>query len=167
MDDVRKEIEEADSDREGKQEEAGLLKALTVPGKLATVDPRAVLEPYINGTPIPALANQLGVAPSSVSRLIRKTLSPQEWREAKELHYETQLDEGLMELRAAGGDCNVARAAEAVLRRIEWRASTECRDRWGQQPQTQVNVGGQGATVQLVTFSAQSESSTPNSSPNQ
>jgi hypothetical protein len=102
-----------------------------------------ILAQYISGKPVKHLALELGITQQSLSERLRKAFGPN-WQELKEHHWETRLDDGLDRLELAESDPVLARTREAILRRIEWRASVECRERYGQQqivaPAVQVAV---------------------------
>ncbi len=123
--------------------------------KLGNINLQALLEKYIEGKSIPELAKELGANKSSLSRALRTELSPEQWAEAKELHYEHLLDDGLEAIRSAENDCNLARARESYLRRLEWRASVELPLRFGQRPNNVVQVSGNDLQINLVSFSPQ------------
>jgi len=110
--------------------------------KLKHIDLDQLIERYSNGETLPALATELGCAKSALSYALRKH-NPEAWADTKEAHYECLLDDGLESVRAAEQDLNLARAREAWLRRVEWRAATE-HPRWQQKPGTAVQINGSG-----------------------
>ena len=107
---------------------------------LQNVDPAEVLRQWASGQTLKQIAKQHGVGPAAITQWLDRNVSKEDRELARELHYQTKLDDGLEELEVAGHDVNLARAREPYLRRLEWRAQTECK-RW-QQKQTTIHEVG-------------------------
>ena len=103
-------------------------------------NPVDILRRWAAGETLKQIAQSFQVSPAAITQWIDRNV-PQEQREqARELHYQTRLDDGLEGLEAAGDDVNLARAREPYLRRLEWRAQTECK-RWQPKQQVSVDIG--------------------------
>jgi transcriptional regulator with XRE-family HTH domain len=121
---------------------------------LTSVNPISVLERWSNGDQLKDIAADYGVTLSAVSRWLRRNANTEDIELARELHFETKLDTGLEKIELAEDDVNLARAREAYLRRLEWRAATECK-RWQQKPNTAVQINGSGEMqVQIVSYAS-------------
>ena len=107
---------------------------------LHRLDPADVLRQWAGGTTLKQIAQQNGVSPAAITQWLDRNVTKEDREQARELHYQTKLDEGLEAIEAAADDVNLARAREPYLRRLEWRAQTECK-RW-QQKQTHVHEVG-------------------------
>lgn len=111
------------------------------------------------------IAAELGISPGLLTRHL-KNIDQEAVAIARETGIELRLDQGLDRLertvaeldRFTYEDCdrdavNLARtrisAAEATLKRLEWRASVELPQRWGQRP-NQVQVNAQGPVQVIV-----------------
>lgn len=116
---------------------------LSAPVKVPEEALEGLLERYISGEPIAHIAAGLGVRKQSLHERLVKRFGPLP-QQLKEQHWETRLDEGLDELKRFLDAPDLARTREAWLKRLEWRASVECPDRWGQRenraPTAQVAV---------------------------
>lgn len=126
-------------------------------GKIDTI-----LSRIANGEYQSSIAKDYGVSQSAISQAIRDNPLA---AIAKEVGIEARLDERTRLMENAARDIDdgerapdaqliLARvkAHETILRRLEWRASVEMPNRWGQRPQTQVNVGGNQVSVAIVSY---------------
>lgn len=120
------------------------------PLRTASLD--EVLQKWASGQTLKEIGEEIGVNRSAISEWVVRHAdkSTREW--ARELHYETRLDQGLEELETAADNPDLARTREAVLKRIEWRASREVQARWGDKPNTAIQVNAGEGGVQLVVY---------------
>jgi len=107
---------------------------------LAVTDPTVILQRWAAGETLKSISLELGVEPPAISQWLDRHVDRDTREAARELHYETRLDRGLEEIAEAEADVNLARAREAFLRRLEWRAETECSHRWGKRQQVDMRV---------------------------
>ena len=82
-----------------------------------------------------AISTSMGLERSAISQRYR---NDPDYKLAREIGMDTQLEDMLNELKAAGDNINLARVREILLRRLEWRAEREFPHRWG--PKTHVTV---------------------------
>ena len=121
---------------------------------LRTANPEEIVKQWASGKTLKEIGDEYGVHRASVSEWIGRNIDKATREAARELHFETRLDEGLETLESVANDPDIARAREAVLRRIEWRASREAPARWGDRPTTAVQVNAGDGGVQLVVYGA-------------
>lgn len=97
--------------------------------KLGNIDLDQIIGRIAEGTYAADIAKELGCSKAALHYKLRQHPA---YQEAKLIGVELRLDEGLIEMEAAGDDLNLVRAREARLRRLEWRAEREHPERWGQ-----------------------------------
>ena len=99
------------------------------------------------------IADELGVSPSAISHVVKRHNLTERYREAVEQGTDIIVQRGIAKIRAAAeaGNGNLARAWESVQRSTQWYASKITKT-FADKPASQVNVSGQGVTVQLVQF---------------
>lgn len=102
---------------------------------LQNADPSSILQRWAGGETLRQIAASFQVSAPAMTQWLNRNTAREDREQAREQHYETKLDEGLEAMEAAADDVNLARAREPYLRRLEWRAQTECK-RW--QPKQQV-----------------------------
>ena len=138
--------------------------------KLSEIDLDQIIERIASGEYQSAIAKELGCTPAALSRKLRNI---PEATIARELGMETRLDQGLetMEdcmsrLSVAAEQCNVnlarvtldkLKGADAVLRRLEWRASVEAPHRWSSTQRIEQHVKHSYSTVLRSIDEIQSE----------
>ena len=131
------------------------------PYKHTKLDLDLIIDRIASGEYQSTIAKELGITPSALCQRLR---SVPELAQAKEQGIEQRLDQGLERLQNAvdklhavsddGANLNLARvvqtkiqSSEAVLRRLEWRASVECPHRWSSTQRTELNVRHSYSTV--------------------
>lgn len=128
------------SDMDGGQLTDSSKPAKAIFRPLSVADPAVILQRWASGETLKAIGAELGVNPPAISEWLQRNADRDAREAARELHYETRLDDGLESLAVADSDANLARAREALLRRLEWRAETECAHRWGKRQQIDMRV---------------------------
>jgi hypothetical protein len=99
-----------------------------------------ILRRWAAGETLKQIAQSLLVSPAAITQWLDRNVTKEDREQARELHYQTKLDEGLESIEEAADDMNLARAREPYLRRLEWRAQTECK-RWQPKQQIQHDIG--------------------------
>lgn len=103
-------------------------------------NPAEILQRWANGETLKDIASSFSVTPSALTQWLDRNVPREHREQARELHYQTKLDDGLAAIEQAKDDVNLARAREPYLRRLEWRAQTECK-RWQQKQHMTVEAG--------------------------
>ena len=120
---------------------------MATPGKLATIDPDALIERIANGTVPIHLAAELGVHHASIYRFLAKH---PEALEARRTGMACRLDHAEQAVLSAD-ERTLSRAREA-WRVVTWRAEREHPDAWGNATKLTGADGGP-IQVQVVQFS--------------
>lgn len=87
-----------------------------------------ILLRIVDGETPSEIAKSLNLDKSAISHRYKGN---EAYRLAREVGMEYRLDTGLEAIRSAESDLNLARAREAYLRRLEWRAEKEFPDVYG------------------------------------
>lgn len=104
------------------------------------------------------IAASLGITPQTLSR---RLIDNAEAKIAREIAYTNKLDSALQSIeeiakreRLDREDADLARVREAYCKRLEYRAAVELPHRFGPRPQTQIAIGGEQMTVNVVSYAA-------------
>lgn len=103
---------------------------------VTTLNKEAILKRIANGEYVTRISQSLGLERSTISQAFA---GAQEYKQARELGMEVQLEQSHEDIDAAGDDLNLARVREIKARRLEWKAEREFPHRWGAK-QTNFNV---------------------------
>ena len=125
-------------------------KYVTTRTKLPEVHKELVLEKLSEGLYLKDIGKLIGCTPQNISYALSKD---EEFKKAKEEGIATRLDEATQLLtnvvESAGKEdsehsiqdsLSLTRIYEASLKRLEWRASVECPERWGSQPKVALQI---------------------------
>lgn len=107
---------------------------------------------YIDGEEIQTLANELGLTRPRLYQLLTE-IDADSWRSAQSAKALTKFEDTLAALNSASDGLTLARAREAH-KSAQWELERLLRRLYGED-KSQINVSGEGITIQLVSFAEQ------------
>ena len=131
----------------------GLTQVTQSPVPVHLANPRqrqAILARIAEGERILDIAQDIGIPRSTLSWQLRKH-AKDDYMAARHTKAEALLDDAIDGMQEAEDALALARARE-TFNAARFLAEREHPERWGARPTSQVNVSGQGVTVQLVQF---------------
>lgn len=142
--------EHAVGTRGGKPTEGGKFHS-EIPRPLIQLDKTAILDRIAAGEYVPAIAESIGITKQALAQSLAR-FDKTAYLEAREIAAEIRLDEASIAIENARDVIDLARARER-FKAVAWRAEREHPNRWAARPATQIAIGGNELTVNVVSYS--------------
>lgn len=120
--------------------------------KLASVDPKVILERVAAGDMLREIAKDYGVTQPAVSHYIKAHVDPDVWRRVRDMSIAARLEKTAEDLERADDPLMLARARESA-RLWMWRAEREHGHIYQTKPAAEINLQGKDMSVQIVSYS--------------